>query len=251
MNSDSTSEPLVNNLPNVGSSNVNTNSSVGSANSIDTESVSSGMGEYFSNLSWIGWTTIVLILAILGVNVFIYLAKGTELLADISKPILDFIGYFFGSTLIDATKTTVDTSATGTKAGVDIAAGTVTTGLNVLQDTSKSISGAIVNNGSTSNAEKVYNDKDDPKINQDTSLSRALNNATKEQDNTGESNAEYSADDSYSSIQGSKGSGKGGWCYIGEERNVRSCIQVGESDECMSGDIFPSQEICVNPNLRA
>jgi len=38
---------------------------------------------------------------------------------------------------------------------------------------------------------------------------------------------------------------------IGEDQGYRSCIQVGDNDTCMSGDIFPSQEICVNPKLRA
>jgi hypothetical protein len=60
----------------------------------------------------------------------------------------------------------------------------------------------------------------------------------------------YSADDSYSSIQKSKSSSKSGWCFIGEDRGFRSCIDVSEKDKCMSGDIFPTSEICVNPNLR-
>jgi hypothetical protein len=41
-----------------------------------------------------------------------------------------------------------------------------------------------------------------------------------------------------------------GWCYVGEERGSRTCAQVGVDDICMSGDIFPSQEICMNPSLR-
>jgi hypothetical protein len=45
--------------------------------------------------------------------------------------------------------------------------------------------------------------------------------------------------------------GKAGWCYIGEERGFRTCGEVGVHDTCMSGDIFPSQQICVNPSLRA
>jgi hypothetical protein len=61
----------------------------------------------------------------------------------------------------------------------------------------------------------------------------------------------FAADDASSSIQASKSAGKSGWCYIGEDRGFRSCIQVGENDACMSGDIFPSQDICVNPSLRA
>lgn len=59
---------------------------------------------------------------------------------------------------------------------------------------------------------------------------------------------EVEADAANSSIQGG---GKAGWCYIGEDRGFRSCAQVGVNDKCMSGEIFPSQEICVNPSLRA
>jgi hypothetical protein len=42
----------------------------------------------------------------------------------------------------------------------------------------------------------------------------------------------------------------GGWCYIGKNMKQRSCIEVGQFDKCMSGDIFPSQSICVNPKLK-
>ena len=51
-----------------------------------------------------------------------------------------------------------------------------------------------------------------------------------------------------SSIQMPK---KTGFCYIGHENNKRACIYVGKRDQCMSGDIFPSMDICINPNLRA
>ena len=39
-------------------------------------------------------------------------------------------------------------------------------------------------------------------------------------------------------------------CYIGTDRGFRSCIEIGDADKCMSGDIFPSQDICINPSLR-
>jgi hypothetical protein len=74
---------------------------------------------------------------------------------------------------------------------------------------------------------------------QDT-LDSALNDASK--------NPEPQPDESSSSVQST---GKAGWCYIGMDRNTRSCSQVGVNDLCMSGDIFPSQDICMNPSLRA
>jgi hypothetical protein len=54
---------------------------------------------------------------------------------------------------------------------------------------------------------------------------------------------EYEAQESSSSL-------KAGWCFIGEDRGYRSCSQVGINDTCMSGDIFPTQDVCVNPTLR-
>lgn len=41
-----------------------------------------------------------------------------------------------------------------------------------------------------------------------------------------------------------------GFCYIGTDRGVRSCIRVNPGDKCMSGEIFPRRDICVNPSLR-
>ena len=43
---------------------------------------------------------------------------------------------------------------------------------------------------------------------------------------------------------------KSGWCYIGQDRGFRSCIEVSDTDTCISGDIFPSKDICINPSLR-
>ena len=43
---------------------------------------------------------------------------------------------------------------------------------------------------------------------------------------------------------------KSGYCYIGEDRGFRSCARVGNADKCMSGNIFPTEAICINPNLR-
>ena len=44
---------------------------------------------------------------------------------------------------------------------------------------------------------------------------------------------------------------KSGYCYVGEDRGFRSCVRVSSGDKCMSGDIFPTQAVCINPNLRA
>ena len=43
---------------------------------------------------------------------------------------------------------------------------------------------------------------------------------------------------------------KGGYCYIGAWKGFRSCIRVGPDDGCLSGDIYPTHDICIHPNLR-
>lgn len=50
--------------------------------------------------------------------------------------------------------------------------------------------------------------------------------------------------------QSSKIANKSGYCYIGEDRGFRSCIKIEEGDECMSGNIFTTEALCINPNLR-
>ena len=57
-------------------------------------------------------------------------------------------------------------------------------------------------------------------------------------------------DNSSSLTQSSKIANKAGYCYIGEDRGFRSCIKIDEGDNCMSGNIFPSEALCINPNLR-
>lgn len=44
-------------------------------------------------------------------------------------------------------------------------------------------------------------------------------------------------------------SNKSGWCLIDEYEGQRNCISVGEEDKCMSDQVYPTQKMCLNPNL--
>ena len=225
-----------------------------------SETTSSG---FFSNLTWQTWLIIILILAFLGINVFSYLEMGTEKTVDIFAPILKLFGY----QTLETTKQTINTSATGTKAGVDIVANTATGTINTIENNAKirnnnsnntstdnsrnanPVTGQRSSNTSTTkNSESIQDQlKMEKQINeledfQQQNLQKALQDASKLND--------VKPDDSLSRIQASNGSGKAGWCFIGEDRGFRTCSQIGENDQCLSGDIFPSQEICMNPNLR-
>lgn len=70
------------------------------------------------------------------------------------------------------------------------------------------------------------------------------------ENNSGILTSEPKPDNSSSSTQSSKIANKAGYCYIGEDRGFRSCIKIKDGDKCMSGNIFPTEAICINPNLR-
>lgn len=205
---------------------------------------------FFSNLTWQTWLIIILILAFLGINVFSYLEMGTDKTVNIFAPILKLLGY----QTLETTKQTINTSATGTKAGVDIVANTTTGTINTIENNAKirnnnPIPGQQRTNSSTmKNSESIQDQlKMEKQINEledlhQQNLQKALQDASRPND--------VKPDDSLSRIQASNGSGKAGWCFIGEDRGFRTCSQIGQNDQCLSGDIFPSQEICMNPNLR-
>ena len=67
-------------------------------------------------------------------------------------------------------------------------------------------------------------------------------------DNKNNNNKNIEADKTESNIQMSIAKNK--HCCIGTDRGFRSCIEIGDADKCMSGDIFPTHEICINPSLR-
>ena len=106
------------------------NSTASNASNASNGSSGSFM-DYFSGITWQTWLIIILILAFLGINVFYYLGKGTEETIKIFSPILKIFGY----ETLETTKQTVDVSATGTKAGVDIISDTTTGTINTIEGT--------------------------------------------------------------------------------------------------------------------
>ena len=81
-------------------------------------------------------------------------------------------------------------------------------------------------------------------------LERALNDAEQHMNTQNNliQDSGIEPNSAYSSVQPSMG--ESGYCYIGEERGYRTCAPVGVNDVCMSGDVFPTNDVCINPNLR-
>jgi hypothetical protein len=231
-------------------------SSISEVQNIDVSSNSSSFMEYFSSITWQTGIIIILILALLGINIFAYLARGTEETALLFNQIFGPILKFFGYSALETTKEIINTSSEGSKAGVDIVNKNTTNLIDNIQQTaispvgtSGTSTGVSIPQGkmSSSSLSQNVNVTQNQNINQNVnqglerdSLSRALDNAKQ--------SGNVSPDESRSSIQTT---GKSGWCYIGEEQGTRTCGEIGVNDTCMSGNIFPNLEICMNPNLRA
>jgi len=206
--------------------------SIAPSTSYSTSSSDTGFFDSLKNINATTWLLIILILAFLGFNIFTYLAKGTQDVTNVFAPLTKMI---FGTTAQVAGQA-VDVSAEGAKAVVGGTAGAITTGLTAVQD--------VTPNGAPSSVKGQPVNQQQVDVMQQSTLNRALNTAQTQQPQQ----QDYEANEASSSVHTA---GKAGWCYIGDDRGFRSCAQVGVNDTCMSGDIFPSQEICMNPTLRA
>lgn len=211
------------------------NSSPSSETIVDSSSSSKSLIPK-GNSGYIRIGVIIVILLFLGVNIFSYLGDFFQNIKDTSAPIIGSILQNLGLVVTETTKDVTQITAEGAKLGVDVAAGTVESGIDVIQGQLDMDQSGSQNNTSTpttnTNAKQG-------------SLSASLTSALAD----AEYNSEPLPDDATSSTQRA-GPTKSGYCYIGEDRGFRSCVSVKDSDVCMSGQIFPSNEICVNPSLR-
>ena len=175
---------------------------------------------WFTGRNMITLGLLLLILALLGMNIFSYLGEGVDIFGSILQKL--------GIGTAKVAQDTVNVSMDGVKLGADIAAGGVKDAANLVKsdtddttDSKKTVGQTVDDNED----DTATNNQESSSISEDQSSDSAIQNRTSNQ--------------------------KSGWCYIGTDRKVRSCIQVDASNKCMSGDIFPSREICINPSLRS
>ena len=201
---------------------------------VDTNLSGDSESSIFSKFST--WIFIIVILAFLGFNVFIYLAKGTQTFTEFLAPYLNYIGI----TAFNTTKQVIDTSAKGLNEAGNIVETELKRNTMDQTQTLKQLDNKSNILGTTNYDYKKEKDDDECIIPKKNNLLKALDNAAQTTD--------YMADDALSSIQQQS---KTKWCYIGEEKGVRNCVRLTDSQKCMSGDIFPSSDMCINPNLRS
>ena len=168
---------------------------------------------------------LLLLLIVIGFFIFKYLGDISTAINNLVSSILSYFG--------QTAKQTVNISAQGSKGIIDAVASTSTAAINVLENKPDK----AINN--TDNRFQPSNSTLDPNANSNANSNIAISNSILSKQNSDDP-------DPYTS----EITGKSGYCFVGMDSNVRSCVQVSTSDKCMSGNIFPSMELCVNPSLR-
>jgi len=204
------------------------------------------------------WIFIIILLAFLGLNIFKYLAEGTDIVSGLISPIAYIITMVSG----DTAKTTLQHTSQGTQTiasetsnflqmllklitdmfnnSVKFIANSSTSGISYLQSTIKQDKITSTNgNGTNSNEEQeegvLKNERKIENRIQDVpnTIKNLINNKEDEIPEPSRSESQQH-----------------GYCYIGKENNSRYCAKVSSKSKCMSGDIFPTMDLCINPKLR-
>lgn len=192
-----------------------------SSNNYNSDNYTTENSSWFSSLfdftSIRFWVFLILILALFGFNIFNYLGKGTDIISNS----LSFITSIFGNIVGDTSKTIINTSNEGSKKVVDLASNTINKTTDTLADGSTSTISTLQKNLKKKSVVEPEN-----------------SNHLTDKDNSSEPEPIRSVNQ------------KQGYCYIGKINDTRYCAKVDKNSECLSGDIFPSKDICINPNLR-
>jgi len=218
---------------------------------------------------------IILVAHYAGFNVFGYLGKTTDSIGDAVFPVWERIGAWWAgimekigggsvaegrelgkvaakgakktASLVDEGADKVDDVLDGDDDGEEVQA----------NDPESTVTGGKKSKNAESPASKASDvgeeDEEDIDIEIDeTPLKKAINKSRQPTEKDLEKLDDISPNDVFSGAPRARpGNNKSGWCYIGSYSGYRSCSRVGEADKCMSGDIFPTHDVCVNPNLRA
>ena len=172
---------------------------------------------------------VIIILAIIGINLFHGLGDSIDYISNLLKPISGMFAFFTGETL----KTTIDNTTSGTNT---ILSGVSNTASNIIDTANKGSTNIINTSGDYTN---FGISKLQDKLNNKNIVNPENNEEYVENSDI------YHIDETVKNKQLEEG-----YCYIGSQGSKRYCAKVDSSTKCMSGDIYPSLDICINPRLR-
>ncbi len=191
-------------------------------------------GELFS-----GKNLIIIILCVLLVFSFL----GINLL-DILSNLIKRIVALFGPLIAQILSVLGFTTGTVLNAGADVVADTGKFALDVAEGTVQSVGNVMIKASKGNMNMDAKNDLNNifKSNNVDLSMPKF--------DNPPPNNYSVPNNDvSENPIQKPISADKQQWCLVGEYDNKRKCIDIKEHDKCMSGQVFPQEKMCLNPNI--
>jgi hypothetical protein len=159
-----------------------------------------------------------LLITVLGINILTILGNILQNLANFFGPVinqfLNALGYSTGTALDKVSDVTAEVA----KGGIDLADGALNNIGALLKGSTPPVQSTLHSGNVQAKKKSISSTIEEP-----------------------------SPDRSENSIQKPITSDKWNWCLVGEYQNKRGCIEITDSDKCLSGQVFPSQKMCLNP----
>ena len=173
----------------------------------------------FSNISVviIVVISIIFVLAYFNINLFTIIGNIIQRISNVIMPIILYILHYFGIAL----GTTVATTTSVASSGIS----DVTTSIDTVN---KAVSGTIIS-GIQGNG-----------VNESAYPAKTIQNSNEQSFHIVNTAPQIAVQ--YNTPVG--------YCFIGQQRNQRYCSEISEAHQCASGDVFPTMDMCINPNLR-
>jgi hypothetical protein len=186
---------------------------------VSNENIPKSEESMFSNKNTIITVLVfLLIFSFLGINILMIFGDVIQRLAQIVGPFFTKVLATFGYTTGTVLDKTTDVVTDASKLGIDLAGGAVKDVGDLLIKASE---------GKTSiDLDKTVNE---PSVKPE------------------EKHEEPQPDTTTNPIQNPISSVKSRWCLVGEYEGRRGCIEIADSDKCLSGQVFPTQQMCLNP----
>jgi hypothetical protein len=163
----------------------------------------------------------ILTLSLLGINLFVFIGNIFDNIMKILKPVLGESISIFNTSAGTLINTSADAIEDVTKLTGEVVSGSL-----------QSVGDLLIKSGNERQTSVPI-----------TPLDIAVNTA-------GPTNIpDPTPNATTSPIQTTIPANKGKWCLVGEYKEQKGCVEMREHDKCMSGQVYPSQSICLNPTL--
>ena len=183
---------------------------------------------------------VFVVLALIGINLLSATGNAIDTLNDMLAPTIKQVASMFGYSAGELINTTADVAADVANTGVDIAKGTGHSIGNLLKDGSR---GGMDESQRRSLEQALKS----PRYSQDSAQCDDVRKELEKRKNE-EPEPAKTSEPTVAPIGSQKA--KAGWCYVGDYAGSRGCVEMGEHNKCMSGQVFPSQSNCLRPDAK-